>query len=285
MMRSPLGDGPTHPRLGAVGRTDGIEGVERPARRTTVQRARERAQRGDDRRAHVGTGRRDHARGERRRVEAVVDSPGSGTARAPGRGRIGLVTVDHVEVVGGGGQVGTWRDRLEAACDAGGARRRVPASPRPESEGVGADARPARRRTSAASAPTAARCDSAVRSAPSGAVDAPAIAGRSASTSAGRSRRVARDATKRSRSSPDGSSPSNSRYQTSSNVPGRGQLGGRVLAVVVEAFESLVRRRARCRRRSRPSDRGGLRRRSWSSVPSPSVVPSSFRLRPTCCQR
>ena len=46
---------------------------ERAARRAAVQRTRERADRADDRGAEVGAGRRDDARGERRRVEAVVD--------------------------------------------------------------------------------------------------------------------------------------------------------------------------------------------------------------------
>ena len=61
----------------------------------------ERADRADDRGAEVGAGRRDHARGERRRVEAVVDR---GDEVLLDRGRVlgrRLLALHHVEVVRG----------------------------------------------------------------------------------------------------------------------------------------------------------------------------------------
>ncbi len=72
-----------------------------PARCAAVQRSRQRADRADDRGAEIGTGRRDHARGERRRVEAVVDG---GDQVLLDRGRVlglGLFAVHHVQVVRG----------------------------------------------------------------------------------------------------------------------------------------------------------------------------------------
>ena len=89
------------PGLGAVGRADGVEGVERAARRAAVQRTRERAQRGDDRGADVGAGRRHDACGERRRVEAVVDAEDLVLLDGAGPARVGDLAVDHPEVVRG----------------------------------------------------------------------------------------------------------------------------------------------------------------------------------------
>ena len=72
-MRSPPSTARADVGLGPVGRADGVEHVERPARRPAVQRPRQRADGGDDGGAEVGAGRRHDAGGEGRRVEAVVD--------------------------------------------------------------------------------------------------------------------------------------------------------------------------------------------------------------------
>ena len=67
------GDLALHPRRRARRVTDGVEGIEGPARRTAVERAGEGAEGGTDHVGHVGAGRGDDTCGERRRVEAVVD--------------------------------------------------------------------------------------------------------------------------------------------------------------------------------------------------------------------
>ena len=55
------------------GVADLVEQGEGTARRAAVQRTAQRADGGDDARTEIGAGRGDHARGERRGVEAVVD--------------------------------------------------------------------------------------------------------------------------------------------------------------------------------------------------------------------
>ena len=66
-------DLPAQQRFGARGVADLEHHVERRAGRAAVQRPLQRADRADDRRDEVGAGGRDHAAGEGRRVEAVID--------------------------------------------------------------------------------------------------------------------------------------------------------------------------------------------------------------------
>ena len=241
MIRSPRADRVADPRLGAVGRADGVERVEGPARRAAVQRARQRAERGHDRGADVGAGRRHDPRGERRRVEAVVDARGSGTARsrAP-RARIGLLA--------GRACRGSWRAWPRSArgaigvlprrsrCSAGDQRRasRRPAAARCGGASAGIGVEVGRHALDRGEHATA-RCAAP----PAGRARPPAMRRQHASrrrragaaaaaTSAANGRALGRV----------GSSPSNSRYQTSSNVRPLGELDGRVLAVVVEALEA-----------------------------------------------
>ena len=227
-----------HPRFGAVGRADGVEGVEGAARRATVQRARQRAERSHHRGADVGAGRRHHARRERRRVEAVVDAEDQvlldGTGATPGRGPRRRSSR------------GSWpraRGRraarpARARATRGAARRSAPAWPRRAgSRWCGWS--PDRRRTwaacprprRAARARCAARRADAAGPRRARAGASPPRAGGAAAAAIRRGVRVAR----RQRA---GSSPSKSRYHTSSKRADRRQLGGRVLAVVVEALEA-----------------------------------------------
>jgi Citrate synthase, C-terminal domain len=122
----------THPDRGALGPADGVEGVEGPARRAAVEGAGERGERGDDDGAEVGPGRRDCAGHERRGVEAVVDAEDEVLLGGAGPDGVRLVALDHVQVVGGVGQVVAGSDRLQAvaeAVDGGSSTRSTPARP------------------------------------------------------------------------------------------------------------------------------------------------------------
>ena len=77
------------PALGVAGRFDFVEHLQHARGRAAVQRARERAHRGGQRRGDVGAGRGDDARGERGGVHAVL-------------GRRDPVGVDRLDVVGVG---------------------------------------------------------------------------------------------------------------------------------------------------------------------------------------
>ncbi len=84
MIRSPASSSGADHRVDALGGADLVDQVQRPARRTAVQRAAQRTDRRDHAGADVGTGRGDDPRRERRGVEAVVDRRDRGTARPPG---------------------------------------------------------------------------------------------------------------------------------------------------------------------------------------------------------
>ena len=114
-------------------RADVDQHVEHRARRAAVERTLERADRAGDRAHHVGARARDHAAGERRGVHAVVDHRDPVGVERPGRDRIGLAAVHHVEEVRGQRQVGARRDRLLARARAARARRRWSGSARPAS--------------------------------------------------------------------------------------------------------------------------------------------------------
>ena len=99
MSRSPRSTASRSHGSAVSARADLVEHLQRAARRAAVQRTRQRADRADDRGAEVGTGRRDDARRERRRVEAVVDRRDQvllDRGRVLGRRHVAL---HHVEVV------------------------------------------------------------------------------------------------------------------------------------------------------------------------------------------
>ena len=114
MMRSPRCTAVDEVRPRVLGGADRVEQVERPRRRAAVQRAGQRADAADDRGAEVGTGRHDHAGGERRRVEPVVDRRDLVLLDRPRDVGVGLLAGEHAEVVGAVAEVVARLDRLEA---------------------------------------------------------------------------------------------------------------------------------------------------------------------------
>ena len=84
---APGGELGLDPGLGPVGIADRVDGVERPARRATVERPGQRTERGADDVGEVGAGRRDDAGGEGGGVEAVVDREDHVLLDRPRRGR------------------------------------------------------------------------------------------------------------------------------------------------------------------------------------------------------
>ena len=80
-----------------------------------VQRTLQRADAARDRRVHVGVGRRDHARRERRRVELVLGVEREARIERLHRRRRRARPCQHVEEVGGVRQIGRGRHGVLAA--------------------------------------------------------------------------------------------------------------------------------------------------------------------------
>jgi hypothetical protein len=112
--RRALGEGIVEPRLGARGLADLVQHVEDRARRAAMQRSLQGAEAGKHRRDQAGMGRRDHARGEGRGVEAVV-----GDSREIGVETLlehfaGALAADHAQQVLRRGQRRIGRDRRQS---------------------------------------------------------------------------------------------------------------------------------------------------------------------------
>ena len=118
MMRRPAANLALDPRFGPRWVADGIEGVEGASGRTAVQRTGQRAESGADDVGEISTGRSDHPRRERRRVEAVIDGEDEVLLERASRRRRRRFTVDHPEVVGGMTERWVAVDRVQPEADA-----------------------------------------------------------------------------------------------------------------------------------------------------------------------
>ena len=148
--------------FGAVGRADGVDGVEGPARGPAVQRPRQRPDGADHGGGGVGPRRGDDPGGEGGGVEAVVDGQDQVLLQGPGQGRVGPSAGHHPQVVGGVIQVGVGLDRIAARGQAvqGGHQGRA----WPRSAGSGRAGRRRRRDPTAVGIPQAApSAETAVR--------------------------------------------------------------------------------------------------------------------------
>ena len=168
----------------------------------------ERADRTGDGRHHIGAGRRDHAGGERRRVEAVVDRRDQVVLDRARLCGARLSAGHQVQPVRRGGEVGSRLERLLSFAQA--VQRR---QDRRRHRARRASRRPCAvrgpRPTTAADSRAAASSDNAVRRPASGLNDGPAvaIAGSTARTSAGSTRSGASSATKRRAPRRSGAAP------------------------------------------------------------------------------
>ena len=117
-MRSPPTTAAADVGLRPVRGADGVEHVERPARRPAVQRTRQRADGSHDGRAQVRPRRRHHSRREGRRVESVVDGQDHVLLNGPGVQRARLGAREHVEVIGGEAEIVPRLERLASFAQA-----------------------------------------------------------------------------------------------------------------------------------------------------------------------
>ena len=226
-----------HPAVDPVRRADLVERGQSAVGCAAVQRAGERAERGDDGGRQVGAGGGDDAGGERRGVEAVVDGGDEVALDGPHVLRRRFGAGDHVQPVGAAGSGRAGARSAAVPAGAGAARRGSSASRR---TGV---ARPpagwSGRRPRAAGGPSAAPVsESAVRRPRQrGAArrrDQPGSAARDGL----RHRCAARPSPPRTGATAAGSGsvPSIMRCADVGEAAGAGQLDRGVLAVVVEAL-------------------------------------------------
>jgi hypothetical protein len=113
MMRRPAASSPSSHAIGARGLADRVEHVEHRSRGAAVQRALERADAADDGGDQIGSGRCDHARGERRCVHAVVDHGDEVRLERARREDVGGAG-RHPQVIGGVAERRLGRDRRRA---------------------------------------------------------------------------------------------------------------------------------------------------------------------------